>query len=61
MSAITEVSIPATHAPAKTGEQLRSVIDGNRLRALAKLPDSVALRDGLGATLRWFRDAVGER
>ena len=46
---------PAQHGPAKLGEQLRSVLDGRRLRALAALPEPVSLRDGLRATLEWFR------
>ncbi|MEA2337115.1 MAG: UDP-glucose 4-epimerase [Thermoanaerobaculia bacterium] len=47
---------PAVHAPAKEGEQLRSVLDGSRLRALAELPERTALKDGLAKTFAWFRD-----
>jgi len=43
------------HGPAKTGEQLRSVLDGRRLRNLAKLPPPLPLREGLARTVEWFR------
>ena len=42
------------HGPAKTGEQMRSVLDGGKLRAVAGLPPPVPLRDGLAATMAWF-------
>lgn len=45
----------ATHAPAKTGEQMRSVLDGRKLRKLAGLPDAVPLEQGLRKTVAWFR------
>lgn len=44
----------AKHAEAKAGEQMRSVLDGRRLRELAKLPEPVGLREGLAATVEWF-------
>jgi len=47
---------PAAFAPAKDGEQLRSVLDGRRLRGLANLPEPVQLRDGLVTTFAWLRD-----
>jgi UDP-glucose 4-epimerase len=43
------------HGPAKAGEQMRSVLDGGKLRALAGLSPPVPLRDGLAATMAWFR------
>lgn len=43
------------HGPAKTGEQLRSVLDGRALRAKTNLPEPTALRDGLRQTIGWFR------
>jgi len=55
MARIIGTTRPATHAPAKAGEQMRSVLDGRRLRALAKLPEPVPLDDGLRRTLEWFR------
>lgn len=45
----------AVHAPAKTGEQMRSVLDGSKLRRLAKLPEPVPLEEGLRRTAEWFR------
>jgi UDP-glucose 4-epimerase len=47
---------PASHAPAKEGEQMRSVLDGTRLRALANLPERTTLNDGLAKTFAWFRE-----
>jgi len=48
---------PPHHAPPKTGEQMRSVLDGTRLRGIAGLPPPVPLRDGLTSTLEWFSRA----
>jgi UDP-glucose 4-epimerase len=47
---------PPVHAPAKAGEQMRSVLDGTRLRALAKLPSPKPLSEGLASTISWFRE-----
>lgn len=44
-----------THGPAKSGEQLRSVLDGRRLRQLASLPEPVGLDEGLRRTVEWLR------
>ncbi len=55
LASIAGLSIPAEYAPAKAGEQMRSVLDGRRLRALAVLPEPVRLRDGLNTTFDWFR------
>jgi UDP-glucose 4-epimerase len=43
------------HGPAKTGEQMRSVLDGRALRNLASLPPPVGLAEGLAETIAWFR------
>ena len=43
------------HAEAKAGEQMRSVLDGSRLRGEARLGEPVSLRDGLVRTIEWFR------
>jgi len=56
LASIAGIDLPATHAPAKEGEQMRSVLDGTRLRALAKLPESTKLNDGLAKTFAWFRE-----
>ncbi len=53
------IDTPAEHGPAKAGEQMRSVLDGTRLRSAAKLPDPVALRDGLQKTVGWLRTKYG--
>ena len=45
------------HGPAKAGEQMRSVLDGTRLRTTAGLPDPVQLREGLQRTVQWLRSA----
>ena len=45
---------PAEYAPAKAGEQRRSVLDGTRLRKLAGLPEPVTLRDGMRQTVAWL-------
>ena len=50
---------PANHAPAKAGEQLRSVLDGAALRKVAGLPEPVGLSEGLRRTLEWFRQRNG--
>jgi UDP-glucose 4-epimerase len=47
-------SAPPLHGPAKAGEQLRSVLEGGKLRALAGLPPPAPLKDGLAATMAWF-------
>jgi UDP-glucose 4-epimerase len=42
-------------APAKEGEQMRSVIDGSLLRSRAGLAAPQALAEGLRRTTEWFR------
>ena len=46
----------AERVPAKAGEQLRSVLDGTRLRRLANLPEPVTLAEGLQQTVAWLRE-----
>lgn len=55
MAEIVGTTRAATHAPAKKGEQLRSVIDATKLRGTFGLPEPVALREGLTRTMAWFR------
>jgi len=55
LASIAGVDVPAAHGPAKEGEQLRSVLDGGRLRALTTLPEPIALSDGLASAFSWFR------
>jgi UDP-glucose 4-epimerase len=45
----------AEHGPAKAGEQMRSVLDGTKLRKLAGLPEPVTLDEGLRQTVNWLR------
>jgi len=56
LASIAGSDLAATHGPAKEGEQLRSVLDGSRLRKLATLPERTPLRDGLAKTFAWMRD-----
>jgi UDP-glucose 4-epimerase len=44
----------AEHGPAKAGEQVRSVLDGSKLRKLAGLPEPVTLAEGLRRTVAWM-------
>lgn len=53
------VDRPAEHAPAKPGEQMRSVLDATKLRSAARLPEPVSLREGLGRTVSWMRSLGG--
>jgi UDP-glucose 4-epimerase len=55
MARLTGTSAPVKHAPAKTGEQLRSVLDGAKLRKQAALPGPVTISDGLPGTIDFFR------
>ncbi|MEA2235626.1 MAG: UDP-glucose 4-epimerase [Thermoanaerobaculia bacterium] len=43
-----------THGEAKAGEQMRSVLDGGRLRTLATLNAPLSIREGLMKTMAWF-------
>jgi UDP-glucose 4-epimerase len=56
LASIADSDLAAAHGPAKEGEQLRSVLDGSRLRRLATLPERTPLRDGLAKTFAWMRD-----
>jgi UDP-glucose 4-epimerase len=49
------IDAKADHGPAKAGEQMRSVLDGSKLRTLAKLPEPVGLREGVKKTVEWLR------
>jgi UDP-glucose 4-epimerase len=45
----------AEYAPAKAGEQMRSVLDGSKLRTTAQLPEPVGLAEGLRRTAEWMK------
>ncbi|HUP46285.1 MAG TPA: NAD-dependent epimerase/dehydratase family protein [Thermoanaerobaculia bacterium] len=47
----------AEHAPAKRGEQMRSVLDGSKLRNAARLPAPVPIEEGIRRTVEWIRTA----
>jgi UDP-glucose 4-epimerase len=46
--------LKSTNAPAKAGEQQRSVLDASKLRREAELPAPVRLDEGLRLTMEWF-------
>jgi len=52
--------LEAQHGAAKPGEQLRSVIDGGRLRGEMGLSDPLPLQEGLARTAAWFREHAGK-
>jgi UDP-glucose 4-epimerase len=52
----TGTKAPAHHAPAKRGEQMRSVLDGEKLRKLAGLSAPRRLDDAIGETIEYFRE-----
>ena len=45
----------AVHAPPKAGEQMRSVLDGTKLRKVTGLPDPVQLPEGIRRTVEWLK------
>src|SRR5207244_2358277 len=51
MASQTGDAKPPVYAPAKAGEQMRSVLDGGKLRRIAALPEPAPLRERLPATL----------
>jgi UDP-glucose 4-epimerase len=48
----------ARNVPAKAGEQMRSVLDGSKLRRAAGLPDAVTLQAGLPQTMDFLRQEL---
>jgi len=55
MARIIGTTARAEHGPAKTGEQMRSVLDGSKLRRACGLPEPKRLADGLPPTIASFR------
>jgi UDP-glucose 4-epimerase len=51
------VPLNAKSGPGKAGEQMRSVLDGSKLRNAAGLPAPLTLEQGLPATVAWLRDS----
>jgi UDP-glucose 4-epimerase len=58
LSKVIGVTTPAEHAPAKPGEQMRSVLDASRLWKTARLQPPVPLSKGLQQTVEWMRSAA---
>ncbi|MGN6185495.1 MAG: NAD-dependent epimerase/dehydratase family protein [Thermoanaerobaculia bacterium] len=55
LTAVLGLDREPDYAPAKTGEQMRSVLDGSKLRKLGNLPEPVDLHEGLRRTVEWMR------
>lgn len=58
LAAFAGSSRPPEYAPARPGEQRRSVISAARAQRKLGWRPEVALRDGLGRTLQFFRDGA---
>jgi UDP-glucose 4-epimerase len=56
IAGVVPATIKPVHGPGKPGEQIRSVLDGSRLRKRAGLPAPVALGEGLLATATYFQE-----
>lgn len=54
MSLINGTNVPALRGPAKAGEQMRSVLDGRKLRSAATIPHPRPISDGLKMTMDFF-------
>lgn len=54
MSLINGTNVQALRGPAKAGEQMRSVLDGRKLRNAAALPHPRSISDGLKMTMDFF-------
>jgi UDP-glucose 4-epimerase len=55
LARLTGVSRAAEHAPARPGEQRRSVLDATRAKALLGWSATTPLDEGLTKTVSWFR------
>ena len=58
LSKVIGTTKPAVRAPAKAGEQMRSVLDASRLWKAAGLPPPVPISEGLRQTVEWMRSVV---
>jgi UDP-glucose 4-epimerase len=54
-----DIDAKAEYGPHKAGEQMRSVLDGTKLRRLANLPEPVQLDEGMQRTVAWLRGRAG--
>jgi UDP-glucose 4-epimerase len=55
MAAAAGTTLPAAHAPARTGELARSALDPGRARLHLGWEPWTTLADGVGEVLRWFK------
>ena len=55
LARLTNVRRDAEHAPAKPGEQRRSVLDASRAKSLLGWSAATPLDEGLNQTVAWFR------
>jgi UDP-glucose 4-epimerase len=55
LARLTDVARAPEHAPARPGEQRRSVLDAARAKSLLGWSAKTQLDDGLGQTVAWFR------
>ena len=55
LARLAGVNRPAEHAPAKPGEQRRSVLDATRAKTLLGWSARTTLDEGLTQTIQWFR------
>ena len=46
----------ATHGPAKTGEQLRSVLDAGKAKRVLQWQPATPIHQGLAETVSWFQE-----
>ena len=56
---LTKRGVKEVHGPAKKGEQIRSVIDGTKLRHELAWEPRVPLAEGLRRTVEYFREELG--
>lgn len=55
LSNVLGIDREPAYGPAKPGEQMRSVLDGSKLRKLGKLPEPVDMHEGLRRTAEWLK------
>jgi UDP-glucose 4-epimerase len=55
LALLTGVSRAAEHAPAKPGEQRRSLLDATRAKAMLRWIAATSVDEGLRQTITWFR------
>jgi UDP-glucose 4-epimerase len=55
LARLAGVNRPAEHAPAKAGEQRRSVLDATRAKTRLGWSARTTLDEGLTQTIQWFR------